>query len=124
MTLPAVRLTHPARPTSHRVRGLVDDPRLRSEEVHHPRHEPLRHLVAVHAPFPSLTERLADVRRQVPGNLPRLSESGRASGQIADQLDMDEPVRPRLLDVRAPDEPAHREVHMEPMPFGMPLRHP
>jgi hypothetical protein len=48
----------------------------------------------------------------------------RADRQITDHLDMHEAMRPSRLDQRSLDEPADREMQMQPVIDLVPLRHP
>jgi len=45
-------------------------------------------------------------------------------GGIAYELDVHEAVPPARADQRLPDVSADREVHVQPVPTRMPLRHP
>ena len=73
---------------------------------------------------PCRIEVLDHVLRQIPGVLTGLSHRARPDREITEQLDVHEPMRPRLLDQGPLDEPAHREMDMQPVtrfvPFGRP----
>ena len=69
-------------------------------------------------------QRLGNVLGQVARSPPGFLQRTVATWQITEQLDADEAMTPRLVDVTARHEPAHREVHVQSMTARMPLPHP
>ena len=86
--------------------------------------ESLRDLVAVQPRHLLLGEVLAHVLRQIAARHARLLERARADREVTDQLDMHDPAPPDLPDQPLTDVAADREVHVQPMTAGMPLRRP
>ena len=85
-------VAHPSAPTPTRAPPASVRPLIRSRFGWNP----WASVVAVQTPRPR--DALAQVLRQVPRRHPRLSPHPRPHREIPDQLDMDEPAAPRLLD--------------------------
>ena len=84
----------------------------------------LSYLVAVQAVDPVLGEGLPDIFRQIAGRPSSFFEAPRAHRQIAQELDVNKPPTPGVLDSRPAHVLADREVHVLPVATLVPLRRP
>src|SRR4051794_18286499 len=73
---------------------------------------------------PFVADALADVLREIAGRHARLLQRTRPDRQVTDQLDVRNPAAPDVSDQPLLDVTADREVHVQAVPTGMPLRCP
>lgn len=77
--------------------------------------------VALHR---GVCEGLRDMLRQVACRTSRLRQLPRAYRKVAEQLDLNEAMRPGLHERRSLDKPSHREVGMQTVARLVPLGNP